>query len=226
MIPGWVKMFVVSSALPRPRGHDHEHLPPPARAPLRQGWLVQWWSPDRSGCGWPAAAEEVAAAVPQYRELFEAVETQFPGASARERFHEGLRQLIDLLVSGLIEGTVAAAGESGATTADEVRACAGRLASFTPEVALTSRALKTFLLENVYATPALGAGRQQSQELISNLFQFFLENPARLPQPYADQALDEPAHRVVCDYIAGMTDAFLRRTYELMLGPVPTLPLA
>ena len=172
------------------------------------------------------SAEEVAAAVPQYRELFEAVETQFPGASARERFHEGLRQLIDLLVSGLIEGTVAAAGESGATTADEVRACAGRLASFTPEVALTSRALKTFLLENVYATPALGAGRQQSQELISNLFQFFLENPARLPQPYADQALDEPAHRVVCDYIAGMTDAFLRRTYEQMLGPVPTLPLA
>jgi dGTPase len=172
------------------------------------------------------SAEEVAAAVPQYRELFEAVETQFPGATGRERFHEGLRQLIDLLVSGLIEGTVAAAGESGATTAEEVRACAGRLASFTPEVARTSRALKAFLLEKVYATPALGAGRQHSQELISNLFQFFLENPGRLPQPYAEQALAEPAHRVVCDYIAGMTDAFLRRTYEQMLGPLATLPLA
>jgi dGTPase len=171
-------------------------------------------------------AEEVAADVPQYADVFEAVETQFPGASSRERFHEGLRQLIDLLVSGLIDGTVAAAGESGAATADEVRACPGRLASFTPDVALTSRALKGFLLRKVYDTPALGGGRRHSQELISNLFQFFIENTARLPQPYADQALAEPAHRVVCDYIAGMTDAFLHRTYEQMLGPVSILPLS
>jgi dGTPase len=172
------------------------------------------------------AAEDVAAAVPQYREIFEAAETQFPGASARERFHEGLRQLIDVLVSGLIEGTVAAAAASGAANPAEVRACTTRLASFTPQGAATSRALKSFLLEKVYATPALGNGRKQSQELIANLFQFFLEDPARLPQPYSDQALVDPAHRVVCDYIAGMTDAFLRRTYEQLLGPVSTLPLS
>jgi dGTP triphosphohydrolase len=28
----------------------------------------------------------------------------------------------------------------------------------------------------------------------------------------------EPAYRVVCDYIAGMTDAFFQRTYQQMLG--------
>src|ERR1035438_3841859 len=50
------------------------------------------------------AAGDVSEAVPQYREIHEAVETQFPGATERERFHEALRQLIDLLVSGLIEG--------------------------------------------------------------------------------------------------------------------------
>src|SRR5215831_2251983 len=62
-------------------------------------------------------AEEAAEAVPQYLELFETVETQFPGAHARERFYEGLRQLIDLLVSGLIEGTRDAALASGAANA-------------------------------------------------------------------------------------------------------------
>ena len=171
-------------------------------------------------------AEEAAEAVPQYREIYEAMETQFPGATPRERFHEGLRQLIDLLVSGLIEGTVAAAERSGARTADEVRACEPRLASFTPDVAVTSRALKSFLLGKVYATPELGEGRRRSQESIAALFRFFLENPARLPEPYADQAAAQPAHRVVCDYIAGMTDAFFRRTYDQMLGPVSTLPLS
>ena len=49
--------------------------------------------------------EEIAEHVVSYRAIFEAVETQFPGATARERFNEGLRQLIDGLVSGLIEGS-------------------------------------------------------------------------------------------------------------------------
>jgi dGTPase len=60
---------------------------------------------------------------------------------------------------------------------------------------------------------------------IAELFRFFVASPDRLPQPYAQQALDTPAHRVVCDYIAGMTDAFFLRTYELMLRPAANRPL-
>lgn len=48
------------------------------------------------------SAGEIAAEAPPYGEIYEAVETQFPGASDRERFHEALRQVIDSLVSGLI----------------------------------------------------------------------------------------------------------------------------
>jgi len=172
------------------------------------------------------APEQVAEAVPQYRALFEAVETQFPGATARERFHESLRRLIDVLVSGLIEGTVAAARASGTASAGDVRGTGERLASFSPETAGTSRALKTFLLDRVYATPAMNGSRRHSQELVGNLFRFFVEDPARLPQTYAEQALAQPAHRVVCDYIAGMTDAFFYRTYEQVLGPASTLPIS
>jgi dGTPase len=172
------------------------------------------------------SAEEVAAAVPLYGGVFEAVETQFPGATPRERFHEGLRQLIDRLISGLIEGTVSAAQTSGVRGPDEVRAFPRRLAAFTPEAAETSRLLKSFLIERVYATRALRESRKQSQELIASLFRFFMKNPGRLPQPYSNQTLTEPVHRVVCDYIAGMTDGFFHRTYEQMLGPVSILPLS
>ncbi|MCX6627164.1 MAG: dNTP triphosphohydrolase [Candidatus Solibacter sp.] len=164
------------------------------------------------------ASEDVAEAVPQYREIHEVVETQFPGATERERFHEALRQLIDLLVSGLIEGTVTAAEASGAAGFEEVRAQPARLAQFTREAGETSRALKRFLYARVYASDALGSDRRLSMARIAELFRFFLASPDRLPHPYAQQALDEPAHRVVCAYIAGMTDGFFHRTYELMLG--------
>ena len=172
------------------------------------------------------SAPDVAEAVPQYREIHEAVETQFPGATERERFHEALRQLIDLLVSGLMEGTVTAAQASGVVGFEEVRALPARLAQFTPEAGETSRALKRFLYDRVYASDALGSDRRLSMVRIGELFRFFLASPERLPQPYAQQALDAPPHRVVCDYIAGMTDAFFHRTYELMLCPTATRPLS
>ena len=171
------------------------------------------------------AAPDVAKAVPQYQEIYEAVETQFPGATERERFHEALRQLVDLLVSGLIEGTVAAAQASGAATWEDVRAHPIRLARYTEQAGETSRALKRFLYDQVYASDALGSDRRVSMARIAELFRFFLAHPERLPQPYAQQALDTPPHRVVCDYIAGMTDAFFHRTYDLMLSPPASPPL-
>jgi dGTPase len=102
--------------------------------------------------------------------------------------------------------------------ADEVRAFPRRLAAFTAEAAETSSALKQFLFAKVYASVALGQDRQQSMTMLGELFRFFLDHPDRLPPPYCQQALAEPAHRVVCDYIAGMTDSFFRRTYEQTVG--------
>jgi dGTPase len=166
-------------------------------------------------------SEAVAACVPQYREIHEAMETQFPGATERERFYEALRHLIDTLVSALIEGTETLARKSGVTHAEEVRAVPYRLAAFTEEAARTSRELKQFLYRQVYASPELGEGRTRSMEMIDELFQFFLDHPGRLPQGYRERSENEPAHRVTCDYIAGMTDGFFRRTYKSMLGPSP-----
>lgn len=159
-------------------------------------------------------AEEVAASVPPYRALHQAIETHFPGATARERFHEVLRQLVDKLVSGLIHGTAARARETGAANWEDVREIPHRLAAFAPEAAEASRALKRFLSEKLYSAPALVEDRRRSMALVAELFQHFLDNPGRLPQPYAAQAEEQPPHRVICGYIAGMTDAFFRRTYE------------
>jgi dGTPase len=163
-------------------------------------------------------AEDVAECVPQYRAIYEAVETQFPGATDRERFHESLRQLVDVLVSGLIEGTVEAARAAGVRSWDEVRTFERRIAAFTPEAAATSVSLKQFLYSKVYARAPLAQDRQRSMAMIAELFDYFLEEPGRLPLPYAEQASGSSAARVICDYIAGMTDVFFRRTYEQLIG--------
>lgn len=169
--------------------------------------------------------EDVAVCVPKYAGLLETVDTQFPTASQRERFYETLRRLIDALVSGLIEGTVRRAEQAGVETVDDVRVLSRRLAAFTSETAETSRQLKAFLHSKVYNTPALLEGRSHSMAMVGELFQFFLDNPNSLPAIYQDQASRQPVYRVVCDYIAGMTDAFLRRTHQQHLGRPPSITL-
>jgi dGTPase len=170
------------------------------------------------------AAEQVAAEVPRYAQIYETIETQFPGATPRERFYEALRQLIDALVSGLIEGTVERAAQSGAGTAAEVRECPYRLAAFTTTAADSSRELKSFLHRHLYSSPVLDEERRRSTAMMAELFDFFLAHPDRLPDPYREMAAGEAPHRVVCDYIAGMTDAFFHRTYDQMLGAIPPRP--
>jgi dGTPase len=163
------------------------------------------------------SAEEIAECVPRYRPVFEAVETQYPGASPRERFHEALRQLVDALVSGLIEGVRAAADAAGVKDAGDVRLLGARLAAFTPEGAETSRQLKRFLYAKLYTAPDLSADRARSMGRIGELFRFFLEFPERLPEAYRASAESARLHRVICDYIAGMTDSYFDRVYSSMV---------
>jgi dGTPase len=155
---------------------------------------------------------QIAGAVPAWAALLDTVETQFPGATERERFQESVRHLIDELVSGLIEGTVAAARDAGVQTTEDVRRHPTRLARFTTPARETSLQLKRFLLRNVYSSDALETDRQDSIAKLERLFQFLLDHPEKIPAPQESET--HSPHRMVCDLIAGMTDRYFLRFYE------------
>ncbi len=162
--------------------------------------------------------EEVGHAVPAFAKLAETVDMQFPGASERVRFWEIQRQLIGILVSGLIEGTVAAANASGVESVGDVRALDHRLAKLTPEAAQINAQLKALLIDRVYSYVQLVADRSAAVAKMGELFSFFVDHPDRVSVGYRESLNEMPVHRVVCDYIAGMTDAYFTRTYDTLLG--------
>jgi dGTPase len=159
--------------------------------------------------------ELVALSVPAYAEILETVETQFPGASERERFLESVRQLVDDLVSGLIEGTVSAAKSAGVSDFDSVRRQPERIARFSAEAKETSARLKRFLLENVYSSEALDSDRKTSGHRLTRMFEYLMQHPEKVPGG-SDGV--KPLHRAVCDYIAGMTDRYFFRIYDELFG--------
>lgn len=154
---------------------------------------------------------QIADAVPAYAEILDTIETQFPGATERERFQESVRHLIDDQVSGFIEGTVEAVNRAGVRDFEAVRLHPSRLACFTPEVRQTSLELKRFLLANVYSSEALEQDRRQSVARLDRMFEYLLTHPE-------SAGLSGTAPRGVCDFIAGMTDRYFRRFYENLFG--------
>jgi dGTPase len=166
--------------------------------------------------------EAIRAAVPEFAEQFDTVENQFPGSDERLLFLETLRGVVDLLVSGLIEGTWERAREAGVNSAQEVREHSERLAAIAPAAAATNRELKRFLHEHMYSSPQLLDERARSNQVIAGLFAYFLDDPQRMPPPHSELAREEAPHRVICDYIAGMTDPYCLRVYQQAL--LPELP--
>jgi dGTPase len=158
--------------------------------------------------------EEARQASGKFRELYEFTEYQFPGLPERVRMKEIVRGLIDWLVSGLMAATVAAA--DGLADVDAVRAHPTRVARFTPETAEGSAQLKSFLRRTVYESEALVKSRHDSVAQIGRLFDCFLKHPDHLPPVYREESAGQPAHRQVCDYIAGMTDGFFVRACAQM----------
>lgn len=156
------------------------------------------------------------ASIPALREEWETAETMYPAAARRVLFHEMLRRVINRLVSGLIQGTASAARPFASV--EEVRHHGRRVAGLEPESASINRALKEFLHRYVYKTPGLQQERADSVRRIGELFDFLMAEPDQLP-PASRQALEDVGlARVVCDYIAGMTDGYLQRIHALHFG--------
>jgi dGTPase len=162
--------------------------------------------------------EEMADVIPGFADLAEQVNTQFPGASDRVRFWEIERQLMNVLVGGLVRGTFAAAEAAGVQSVADVRALDYRLAQLTPEAAETNKRMKGLLIDRVYSYPQLVEERTSAVQKMGELFKFLVEHPGRVSPGYRENLDSMPPYRVVCDYIAGMTDGYFMRVYRELLS--------
>jgi dGTPase len=156
--------------------------------------------------------EQIRAGLPVFEKFYLEAEKAYPDAPEKLKFNEALREVYDRLAGDLIRNTQQRLQEEGIHSVDNVRAFPQRLAGFSPQVDAERRQIKEFLQVNVYQNAQLDSGKKDAEKIIRQLFEFWMENPEKLPRSY--QQKDEPLPRVICDYIAGMTDNFIYEQYE------------
>ena len=162
--------------------------------------------------------EMICAEVPLFARFYEEVERSHPQGAEKLKFNEAAKRVLDYLATGLIENTRSVVAASGVQSVEDVRHASRRLAGFSAPMAAENAALKKFLHVRLYNNSAIVGDRERSVEALAQLFAYYVEHPAAMPKAYAELAQRDPKYRVVCDYIAGMTDHFLLRQHAELLG--------
>jgi dGTPase len=163
--------------------------------------------------------EQVSEGVPVFGELHAEVERLYPEAPEKLKFYETLKRVLDHLVSDLITNSRMAIEASGVRSVDDIRRLGSTLFAFSPQVVREHRALREFLFQNLYFCRELQPEKEQAEQVITELFEFFMRFPDELPATYQEKMQREPIYRVVCDYLAGMTDSYILEQHRRLCSP-------
>jgi len=156
--------------------------------------------------------------LPLFGRIYRAMERKYPAATEKLKFNESLKRLLNALVTDLIDSTSRRLTARRIHTLEQVRARRTRLVALGGRLQRENQTMKEFLFARLYSHPDVNSERKRITGCIRRLFAYYLKHPRRLPLFYFDEAKHEPLYRVVCDYIAGMTDHYLLERHRKLLG--------
>jgi len=150
-------------------------------------------------------------AVPLIGPALTSVRADYPGIDHRMLRLEAVRRMIGVMIHDVIAETRRVAAEERLSSPEDVRLLGRQMIGFSPGVAEDLSRLRKFLYERMYRHYRVNRSRSVARRILAEMFQLFMTEPDVLPGEWSNLAgaleAGERA-RLVCDYIAGMTDRF------------------
>lgn len=127
----------------------------------------------------------------------------------------GVSSLLGLLIDDVADQTTVNLQKYQIRSIQDVRNCEVYLVEFSPQIAVELAELRNFLYKNFYLSKEVLGQFKIARELMKSIFDYYLQQPSALPDRYK-KFFDggEKLEIVVKDYVAGMTDGFLRQEFE------------
>ncbi|HCR94120.1 MAG: deoxyguanosinetriphosphate triphosphohydrolase [Oceanicaulis sp.] len=149
--------------------------------------------------------------LPLVGDVFRRCRARYPDISENILIHEAVREMIGLMVADVLDETRRRLKDSGADSPEAVRRLDRPMVSFSDGMTESLAAVRRFLYANMYLHYKVKRMKEKGKMVVRDLFAAFLSDPMLLPtelQREAGGAGEEATARVVCDYIAGMTDRY------------------
>lgn len=180
---------------------------------------------------------EEARALPLVGEALAAVEARWPDAPRGVLIGEAVSDLIGAMVADVEAETTRRLAAADPRDADDVRRGSRALCGFSEGMDAKLKGLRAFLHRNMYRHYKVNRARSQAKRIVKSLFGLFFSEPETLPPEWRaryesglgegepgvgtlrpSDAGEARLARVVCDYIAGMTDRYAAREYRRLFG--------
>jgi dGTPase len=163
------------------------------------------------------------------RDILRDIDRHYPGLERPRRIHELVRRVIAHFIEDAIAESRQRLAASGVASADAVRAQRRPMIGFSAATEEIEKRIKGFLLPNMYRHPRIARIRVEAEGVIRDLFPALLENASSMPTEWAEAAAklgagDTPRlARLICDYIAGMTDRYALSEHARLFDATPEL---
>ena len=130
-----------------------------------------------------------------------------------------IRGLIDLQVTDLITHTQEKLARLKIRKYADLQKINYKLVGFSPELKELRKPLRQFLMQKLYHHYRVVRMSVKAKRFIRELFLEYLSRPQQLPVEIGRRVAKEGVQRVVCDYIAGMTDRYALDEYKKLFNP-------
>jgi len=134
--------------------------------------------------------------------------------------HQTVRRIISRCTKDLVLTTLKTVRDSNVASVEDVRKAGRRLVGYSPDMARRVKELKDFLFTNMYRNYRVVRMGDKAGRILRDLFLSYVGEPLQLPPHYQERIPRDGMHRVVCDYIAGMTDRFAVDEHRKLFDPM------
>ncbi|GAB4269190.1 MAG: deoxyguanosinetriphosphate triphosphohydrolase [Candidatus Promineifilaceae bacterium] len=133
--------------------------------------------------------------------------------------HEIIRELIGMSVNDILHNTAETIQAFQLDSPEKIQSHHENVVDYSPEFGIKIRQLKKFLLENMYRHYRLMRMQTKAERFVTELFKAYISEPRMLPKETQKHLENRELHRVVADYIAGMTDRYALQEWEKLFDP-------
>jgi dGTPase len=157
--------------------------------------------------------DQVRERVPLFRRCHDTVLAKYPNARPRITAREALKHVLNSLVTDLMREVNRRVNAERIETLADVRVYPHRLVGLSERMEADRMVAKTFLYECLYNSPGMEEVHRHAEQVVESLFHRLIADPNLLPEDHRAQIANEGLARTVTDYIAGMTDRFIKQMW-------------
>lgn len=165
---------------------------------------------------------EEMAALPMIAEAMEEARRESPEVSPQRLAPETIRRVINRMVLDVVAETRRRLAILKPSDVQAIRLAEQPVVAFSEAMREANQAVRDFLFERMYRHWRVNRSVAKSKRVVQILFSQLHGGPQMLPPEWrarAGEAGSAPCARVVCDYIAGMTDRYALQEHRRLTDP-------